>query len=92
MDDGKEVKKDYYGDPDCWVTDKNGVIDFSPAGMKDVKGAENLSYDDYLEIQYSSLNHTKRSLEHFLITIGLRIKGKSSKRLGKIYFLSAYIS
>lgn len=93
MDDWKEVKKDFYGEPDCWVTVKNGVIDFSPAGMKDVKGAENLSYDDYLEIQYSSLNHTKRSLERtFLNNDWATYKGQIFKKTRKnILFDHLYI-
>ena len=61
-EDWNETKKQFYGEQNRWVDEENGVIDFSPDGMKTVKGGENLSYDDYLEIQHDSLGHQKESL------------------------------
>lgn len=59
--DWKETKKQFYGE-ERLVSEENGVIDFSPDGMKKIKGGENLSYDDYLDIQYKSLGHQKSHL------------------------------
>lgn len=62
MKDWEECKKRYYR-KNCFVTFGNGVIDFSPTGMKHVLRAEKLSYDDFLEIQHNSIGHTRKYFE-----------------------------
>ena len=49
----------YYGEDDC-ITDENGIIFFAPSSQKDVVGAEKMSYDEYLEVQFESLNYDCR--------------------------------
>lgn len=80
IDDWKETKKEFYGTT-YQVAVENGIIDFSPKGMHDVKKGENLTYDEYLDIQYNSLDHCKSSLEevYFNRDVGV-YRGKISKK------------
>ncbi|MDY3931537.1 MAG: hypothetical protein SOZ08_07540 [Erysipelotrichaceae bacterium] len=66
MQNWKECKKRYYRKT-CLVAFEGGVIDFSPTGMKHVLRAEKLSYDDYLEIQYNSIGHTRKYFEQLYV-------------------------
>lgn len=79
-EDWNETKKQFYGEQNRWVDEENGVIDFSPDGMKTVKGGENLSYDDYLEIQHDSLGHQKESLMFIFVNYDMGYyKGEIAK-------------
>ena len=50
----------YYGEDDC-VDGEKGLVFFSPNSRKNVVGAEEMSYDKYLDIQFASLRHPYRS-------------------------------
>lgn len=50
----------YYGEK-CYVFDEGGFVVFDPGSQRDVVGAEKLSYDDYLDIQFASLGKKHRS-------------------------------
>lgn len=59
MSKWKKFKKEHYGKPYV-VKHEKGYIDFSPDGMKQVKDGENLSYNEYLEIQHDSCEHSRQ--------------------------------
>lgn len=59
MSKWKEFKKENYGNPYV-VKYEKGYIDFSPDGMKQVKDGENLSYNEYLEIQRKSCDQCRQ--------------------------------
>lgn len=58
--DEESLLATYYGEDDC-VDGENGLVFFSLNSRKDVVGAEEMSYDEYLDIQFSSLGHPYRS-------------------------------
>lgn len=87
MNDWNQCKKENYG-KDCFVNCGNGFVDFTPEGMKHVEKGEDLSYDDYLEIQHDSLDHTRRYFEWTYVDgDDADFKGKIEKRTAtKIVF------
>lgn len=93
-DDWERDKKEFYGRENCIVTFDGGTIDFSPDGMKDVKGGKNLTYDEYLDIQHDSWNHTKSSLEGVFFDHSLATyKGEISRKTRRnVLFERLYIS
>lgn len=50
----------YYGEND-YVSEKGGLIFFRPDSQKDVVGAEKMTYDEYLDVQLTSLGKKYRS-------------------------------
>lgn len=56
----KEILTTYYGE-DNWVNEDGGLIFFKPGSQKNVVGAEEMSYDEYLDVQFASLGHPYRS-------------------------------
>lgn len=56
----KDLLAVYYGEKAC-VNEEDGLIFFAPDSRNDVVGAENLSYDEYLDVQLASLGHAYRS-------------------------------
>lgn len=57
------------------VNTEYGMIDFRPTGMKDVIGAENLSYDDYIEVQFLSAGKQRTGFLNGVYNIPLGYKG-----------------
>lgn len=49
----------YYGKRDC-VLEEGGIILFDPASRHNVAGAENLSYNEYLDVQFTSMGKKHR--------------------------------
>lgn len=49
----------YYGEKDC-VLDEGGIILFDPASQRNVAGAEKFSYNEYLDVQFASLEKKHR--------------------------------
>lgn len=56
----KSLLATYYGEKNCVIED-SGIVFFNPDSRKDVVGAENMSYDEYIEVQLASLGHAYRS-------------------------------
>lgn len=48
----------HYGE-NVKVQTYDGIIDFSPDGYRDIKGAENFTYNDYIDVQIRSFNKTR---------------------------------
>lgn len=75
----KDLLAVYYGEKAC-VNEEDGLIFFAPDSRNDVVGAENMSYDEYLDVQLASLGHAYRSgfangIFHYL----LELKGQIEK-------------
>lgn len=70
MDTWEDLKKEFYRKK-VRLYFLDGVIDFSPNSMKDVKNGSFKSYDEYLEIQKNSLNRQRVILEHCYYHAGL---------------------
>ena len=62
MEDFRELKKANYGEKVCTFVE-GGVIYFDPDSLKEVVGAENITYDEYLDIQICSLGKYRSSFE-----------------------------
>lgn len=58
MDYYEEIKKANYGQNVC-VMMEGGSIDFDPKKRKEVIGAERMTYDEYLDVQFASLGKTR---------------------------------
>lgn len=58
MDYYKEIKKANYGQNVCTMVE-GGSIDFDPKKCKEVVGAERMTYDEYLDVQFASLGKTR---------------------------------
>ena len=61
--DKEDLLAVYYGEKACVdeVDEEDGLIFFAPDSRNDVVGAENMSYDEYLDVQLASLGHAYRS-------------------------------
>lgn len=53
----------YYGSNKLFHIPEKGYIDFSSQGIWSVAGVKSLTYNEYLDIQISSLNKTRKWLE-----------------------------
>ncbi|MCM1231882.1 MAG: hypothetical protein NC489_17320 [Ruminococcus flavefaciens] len=83
----------YYGEKNC-LSRKDGIIFFKPDSLKEVVGAENMSYDEYLDVQLASLGHEYRSgFANGLFNYLLGFKGQIEKINAKhICFKRIFIS
>lgn len=90
-EDFKELVKDLYKTNTCASVD-GGIIQFSPEGMKEVVGAEKLTYDEYLEIQFNSLHKQRSSFEQCYFETPVEFKGQIEKITQKhICFKRIYV-
>lgn len=62
MSDWEEFKKEHYGQKYS-ITYEQGMIDFAPESMDDVRGGSFRSYDEYLDVQRNSCGHARRYFE-----------------------------
>lgn len=58
MDDWKSFESEHYGKDVC-IAVSDGVIDFSPKGMENVRGGSFRSYDEYLDVQQRSCGQSR---------------------------------
>lgn len=69
----------YYGEKDCRCRE-DGIVFFDPDSMNEVVGAEEMSYDEYLDVQLASLGHDYRSgFANGLFNYLLEFKGQIEK-------------
>lgn len=76
----KELFEIYYGQ-NVMVNTYDGIIDFNPAGFKDVVGAEKFTYDDYLDVQIRSFHKTRGWFARCYYNIALSFKGCIEKKV-----------
>lgn len=83
----------YYGEKDC-VSSEKGIVFFAPNSQKDVVGAEKMSYDEYLSVQFASLGYDCRSgFANEFFNYLLEFKGQIEKVNAKhICFKRIFIS
>ena len=53
-----------------------GVVWFDPDSLKDVVGAEKLTYDEYLDVQFTSIGKVKDTFTMSIFNYGLGYKGE----------------
>lgn len=78
MEDFNEFKKTNYGKKICAETE-NGIIFFDPDSLKDVVGAEKMTYDEYLDVQIRSLGKIRSNFQMCYFNIPLEFKGQIEK-------------
>ena len=75
----------YYGENAC-VHEDGGLVFFAPDSRNDVVGAENWSYDEYLDVQLASLGHAYRSgfangIFHYLLEFNGQIERVNARHI-----------
>lgn len=91
-DDWNKTKKEFYKSG-YQVMVEDGIVDFSTKGMRDVKNGENLTYNEYLDIQHASLGKSKSSLEGIFFNNDIGVyRGKISRKIhGNILFKKLFV-
>lgn len=72
----------FYGVPNAVVSYDGGVVFFDPESQKKVLGAEDLSYDEYIEAQFNSLGKCRASLINHFFGSSYYFKGTIQKITG----------
>lgn len=78
MEDFKELVKANYKS-NVYVLVSGGAIQFGPDSMKEVIGAKNITYDEYIDIQIRSLGQYRSSFEACYFNIPAGFKGQIEK-------------
>lgn len=92
MKDFEDLIKTCYGENACILVE-GGVLFFSPDSLKEVAGAEHLSYDEYLDIQIRSLGTYRSSFESCYLNTPIQFRGQIEKITKKhICFKRIYVS
>lgn len=79
MTNWNKVKKEYYK-KDKIIKFGNGIVDFNPESMKDFDCKDLKSYDEYLDIQWRSVNTSRTYLEMcYYKVVDYWFKGKVEK-------------
>lgn len=78
MEDTNEFKKAHYGAKIC-VQAEGGVVMFDPDSRKEVVGAQNMTYDEYLDVQIASLGKIRREFVNLYFNIPMGFKGEIEK-------------
>lgn len=78
MEDFTELKQRNYGEKICTLVE-GGYINFDPDGLKELVGAKNMTYDEYLDTQIRSLGKCRSSFEMCYFEIPMGFKGQIEK-------------
>lgn len=78
MEDFTELKRRNYGKKICTLVE-GGYINFDPDGLKELIGAKNMTYDEYLDVQIRSLGKYRTSFEMCYFEIPIEFKGQIEK-------------
>ena len=92
-DDWKDSITRFYMTPYIAITG-NGIVNFAPESRNEIVGVKDLSYDDYIELQFSSLSTCRHEFEK-LYGGGYfaRFKGQIEKKTkDRVCFTRIYIS
>lgn len=88
----KAMLIDHYGN-DMLVFSKYGCVDFSPAGSAGIVGGQNLTYDDYIDIQIRSFGKQRSWFEMCYYNFPDEFRGCIEKKARKhICFKRIYVS
>ena len=92
MENFNDFKKAHYKQNTCVMTE-GGVINFNPDSLSEVVGAEKMTYDEYLDVQISSLGKTRSYFELCLFNHVIEFKGQIERiNKGNVCFKRIYIS
>ena len=92
MDNFNEFKKAYYGQKVCVCT-KGGCVCFDPNSRSEVVGAQRLTYDEYLDIQITSLGNYRSYFEMCYFNHAMGFQGQIEKiSKGRICFKRIFVS
>ena len=92
MEDFRELKKAKYGKKVCTFVEE-GVIYFDPDSLKEVVGAESMTYDEYLDIQIYSLGKYRSSFEACYFNFPMGFKGQIEKiAKNRVCFKGIFVS
>lgn len=92
MEDFKELVNANYGENVCTFVE-GGVIHFDPGSLKEVVGAENITYDEYIDIQIRSLGQYRSSFEACYANVTMGFKGQIEKKAKKrVCFKRIFVS
>ncbi len=78
MENFNGFKKANYGQKVCACTE-GGVVNFDPDSLKEVVGAEKMTYDEYLDIQIRSLGKYRSYFEMCYFNIPMGFQGQIEK-------------
>lgn len=78
MKDFTELRQRNYGEKICTLVE-GGYIQFDPDGLKELVGAKNMTYDEYLDTQIRSLGEYRSSFETCYFELPMRFKGQIEK-------------
>ena len=89
----QKLKAQNYG-KNVGVQSEWGIIDFNPAGLKEVVGGEKLTYDEYLDIMKTSGNKCRHYFELCVYDCSFDdFKGQVEKKAkGNICFKRVFVS
>lgn len=91
MDYYEEIKKANYGQNVCMMME-GGSIDFNPKKRKEVIGAERMTYDEYLDIQFASLGKTRGRFASCFYNFAMGFKGRIERfAKNRICFKAIYL-
>lgn len=79
----KELFGAYYGEETTCNLCEYGIVDFHSNGMKEVVGAERLSYDEYIEVQLLSAGKQRTAFLKSFYNYVLGYKGCIEKKTAK---------
>lgn len=79
MSDWNEMKRAYYKS-NMVIISSYGTINFSVESLREVVGAEKISYDEYLEIQRQSGKKVRHSFEQCYFAVPISFKGEIEKK------------
>lgn len=92
MEGFNALKKMHYGEKVVTITE-NGVINFDPDSLKEVVGAEKMTYDEYLNVQMRSMGKIRSCFQACYFNTPMEFKGQLVKLAkGNVCFDRIYIS
>lgn len=87
----ENIKKANYGQNVCMMME-GGSIDFDPEKRKEVVGAERITYDEYLDIQFASLGKTRGGFACCFYNYAMEFKGRIERfAKSRICFKAIYL-
>lgn len=87
----EEIKRANYRQNVCTITE-GGSIDFNLEKRKEVIGAERMTYDEYLDVQFASLGKTRGGFANCFYNIAMGFKGCIERfAKGRVCFKAIYL-
>lgn len=91
MEEFTNLKKANYRKNVCSMME-NGVIDFNPTALNDVVGAEKMSYDEFLDVQFHSLGKIRTYFEMCYFNVPIEFNGQVERiSKDKVCFNRIYV-